>query len=424
MVKQFISVLLLLLAAVPFINAENIISIDMELYNSFMRTREVITGTPGYYADPNTPSGWVPEVPTTTGDSYWAYGIAGKVGLSFNSTGNRNVRAGLSVDFNYPDISGIPIITLQKAYIKAKFPSFRLTVGKTRLGWGDGFVFNSGDVVFGSTSPYVNLTGSEIRTETAWLTSINIPLGRFSFIEALVRAPDMMLSGTTPVGMGEVKNLGLGVRIYTKIGGIKVESGYFFDGTDNSAYDINHTSADLADDIFIKALHRPYVSFQGNIGPDFYLSSSLAIPSGDVNNLENVVKDTLNISFGLFHVQEVDYSNSLTFRLESMILPFLNWREDDGEAGSYALLLYPEISLAMGETMSVSLRSIISPIDLSAQITAGFSWNIFEGFSLLTYATFNGGDGNDTFSWSKDVWVPGVDMIDGVSVLAGINYIY
>ncbi|MDA3811389.1 MAG: hypothetical protein PF518_13785 [Spirochaetaceae bacterium] len=407
MVKRLIRVLLFL-AAVPFVNAENIISVDMELYNTFMRTREVDYTAP---------------LPPDVGDSYWAYGIAGKAGLSFKSAGKSNVRAELAVDFNYPHLSGIPRITLQKAYVKAKFPSFRLTVGKNRLGWGDGFVFNSGDVVFGSTSPNLSLIGSELRTETAWLTSVNFPLGRFSFIEGLVKAPDMILSAGKPVGLGKAEDLGAGLRLYAKLAGIKVETGYYFDGADLDDYDINHTSA-TGDEIQISGLHRPYFSLQGNFGPDFYINSSLSIPGADGNNQAAVVKDTFSISFGLFHVQEVGYDNSISFRVESVILPFLNWKESDGEAGSYAMLIYPEIALALGQTISISIRSIISPIDLSAQFTTGFSWNVFQGFNLLAYATVNAGDGDDTFSWSKTVWTPGVDVIDGISVMAGINYIY
>ncbi len=408
MVKKIITVLLFL-AAVSFLNGENIISVDMELYNTVMRTREV--------------DYTIPAVPVV-GDKYWAYGIAGKGKLSFKSTGNRKVRAELAVDFNYPDVSGVPTLTLQKAYVKAKFPVFRLTVGKTRLGWGDGFVFNSGDVIFGSTSPYVNLTGSEVRTETAWMTAFNFPIGRFSFIEAFFKAPDLFLSGTTPVGFGKIEDSSVGLRLYTKAGGIKIEMGYVLDGSDISAYDINHTSLNIADDISIIALQRPFVSFQGNFGPDWYLNSSVAIPLQDGNNLEAVVKDTFNISLGLFHMVEVGYDSSISFRLESVVLPFLNWREDDGEAGSYAMLLYPEVSFGIGQTVSISVRSIFSPIDLSAQITAGVSWNIFEGFNLLGYGTINAGDGDDTFSWDKTTWIPGTDSVDGVSFMLGVQYIY
>jgi len=392
MVKRSFTILLFLMAAVPFLLADNNISVDMELYDTVMKTKNY------------------------SGESYWAYMMAGKAAISFKSTGNRNVRADLAGDIIFPDSSGIPVFFIRKAYIKSKFPGFRLTLGKTRLGWGDGFVFNSGDVIFGSTSPYVNLTGSEMRTDTAWLSSVNYPLGRFSFIEGLVVAPE-----TTASGLGEIKDSGAGFRLYTKAGGIKIETGYYFDGTDKT-YDITYTNAKEALDI--NALHRPYISLQGNIGPDWYVNSSVAIPLSNSNILESIVKDTFNISLGLFHVMEIGYNNSISFRLESVVLPYLNWSENAGITGSYAMLIYPEITLGLGSTVSLSLRSIISPIDLSAQITSGLSWNIFEGFNLISYATVNAGDGNDTFSWNKSDWMPGVDSIDGISMMAGVSFIY
>lgn len=393
MVKKFFPVLLLLMAAVPLLMAENSISVDMQLYNTVMKTRN------------------------SSLEPYWAYIMAGKGALSFKSTGNRNVRADLAGDILYPDSSGIPGFILQKAYIKAKFPIFRLTLGKTRLGWGDGFVFNSGDVIFGSTSPYVNLTGSEIRTDTTWLTSVNYPLGRFSFIEGLVVVP-----GADASGMMQIEDSGAGLRLYTKAGGIKIETGYYFDGTDKSLYDITYTN--ITETLDINALHRPYVSLQGNIGPDWYLNSSVAVPAFNSSIIESIVKDTFNISMGFFHMMEIGYNNSLSFRLESVILPYLNWKEDQGAAGSYAVLVYPEISFGMGSTVSLSLRSIVSPIDLSAQITSGFSWNIFEGYNLLAYTTINAGDRDDTFSWDKNSWTSGVDSIDGISMMVGVSFIY
>ncbi len=392
MVKRILTVLLLI-TAVPFLIAENSISVDMELYNTVIKTRD----------DSFNP--------------YWAYGITGKGAVSFKSSGNRNVRADLVTDITFPDSSGIPVLILQKAYVKSKFPNFRLTVGKTRLGWGDGFVFNSGDVIFGSTSPYVNLTGSELRTETTWLSTVNYPLGRFSFIEGLVTAPDLSASG-----MGGIGDSGAGLRLYTKVGGVKIETGYYFNGKDNTSYDITYT--ETTEYLTINALHRPYISLQGNIGPDWYLNSSVTIPALNSSIIESIAKDTFNISFGLFHIMETGYNNSLSFRLESIILPYLIWDEDKGAAGSYAMLIYPEISLVLGPTINLSVRSIISPIDYSAQITTGFSWNVFEGYCLLGYTTINVGDGNDTFSWNKSIWNSGTDMIDGISLMVGVSVIY
>ncbi len=391
MVKQIFS-LLLILVSVPFLAAENNVSVDMELYDTVYRTRN------------------------SSFDIFWAYGITGNGVISFKSTGNKNVRADIVTDITFPDSSGIPVILLKKAYVKARFPSFRVTLGKTRLGWGEGFVFNSGDVIFGSTSPYVDLTGTEIRSETAWITSIKYPIGRFSFLEGIIKIPDPINSG-----FGEIADTSAGVRLYTKAGSIKIEAGYYIDGEDKT-YDISSTAT--IENISIVAFHRPYISLQGNIGPDWYINSSAAIPTGESIYTELIVKDTFSISFGLFHMIEAGYNNSVTFRIETSVLPYLNWNEKNGNPGSYAILIYPEVSLNMGSAINLSIRSIISPLELSAQVTSGFSWNLFEGFNLISFATINGGDGNDTFSWNKSSWDPASDIIDGISVMTGIKYIY
>jgi hypothetical protein len=384
MVKRILTLLLVAAAGSSVLSGENAISVDTSLYNTVMRTRDA------------------------SSDPYWAYGIAGTGELSFKSTGSSDVRADFSLDIIYPELNGQPLLSIQKASIKAKFPDFRITVGKNRLSWGEGFVFNSADVIFGSTSPDVSLIGSELRTETTWLTSVNYPLGRYSFVEALVKAPDF--NGSY---MGKIEDSGAGVRVYTKAGGIKVEAGYYFDGTDSDVQDNS-----------VSGLHRPYVSFQGNIGPDWHLSSSVSFPAMDGGIVESVALDTFSISGGLFHLQEAGYNNTLTFRVEAVVFPFLNWSEDSGTRGSYSLLIYPEIALGLGQNVSLSLRSIISPVDLSAMITLGYNWNIFEGFYILANAVIYAGDGDDTYSWSRTDWDASLDSIDGISFLTGVQYIY
>ncbi len=136
-----------------------------------------------------------------TSNTDWSYRIAGAGTASFKSSGNRDVKSEVALDIIFPDLplsalgESIPpdysalslaLISLDKAYIKVRFPSFRLTAGKSRLSWGDGFVFNSGDILSGSTDTDVDLTTSEVRDETYWLSSVQIPLENFSFLEAVV----------------------------------------------------------------------------------------------------------------------------------------------------------------------------------------------------------------------------------------------
>ncbi|MBI9100914.1 MAG: hypothetical protein JEY99_00755 [Spirochaetales bacterium] len=406
MVKRFFTALLLFGAAV-FLFAEGSLTMDFSIMNTAMRTRAVTLEIPVGETMPVA----------TIGDSYWGLGTSGSAGMAFKSSGNRNVKAEVSFDFNFPEQeyggASIPIITLDRAYVKARFPVLRLTAGKTRLGWGDGFVFNSGDVIFGSTSPYVDLTASEIRTETDWMTAINIPFGRFSFLEGLIMTPEA--DADAGKYFGEIQDLSAGGRIYTKVGGIKVEAGYMFRGNSDSP------------------LHRPYLALQGNLVIDWYLSGSVALPASlnaSQEEIEDGLKDSFNISGGLFHIQELNRVSSMTFRIESLVMPFMAWEESSpattAEIPTYGLLLYPEILYLPSDTLSLSLRSVVSPIDISAQITAGGSWNIFQGFSILGYATINAGEKSDTFAIdrSNGVWRAGTDIVDGYAFSLGVSYIY
>ncbi len=389
MKRLLLTILLLSLAATAAIYADGTLSLDYQLMNTVLRTR------------------------TISGEPYWGYAVSGAAGLSYRSTGNAKVKGELSFDLNFPemDLTGtgtmIPLITLDKAYIKARFPEFRLTAGKTRLSWGDGVIFNSGDIIFGSITPYVDLTASEIRSETEWIVSVNIPLSRFSFVEALVVPPK--ISGDKPVG--DLTESSVGGRIYTTIGGLKVESGYIYKGTD--------------------AYHQVYFGLQGNFGADWYAAGSVAIPSpGSSLSAEELGEESFNLSFGLFYLQQLNRISSMAFRLEGLVMPFHSWTESDpGDLDtlpSYGLLLYPEISYIPSDTVNLSLRSILSPIDLSAQITAGITWNVFQGFSLISYSTCSLGESTDIFPWSKDpdLWRPESDYIDGFALSVGLNYIY
>ena len=105
-----------------------------------------------------------------------------KSSLNLDSVGNKNVKGYFQLDSWIADSFGIDV---PRAYLKVRFPWFRLTLGKTRVSWGDGFVFNAGDVVFGSTGSISgDLSADSLRNETGWLGAVYLPLGAFSFLEA------------------------------------------------------------------------------------------------------------------------------------------------------------------------------------------------------------------------------------------------
>lgn len=303
-------------------------------------------------------------------DSWEAF-FNGDLSVALSSKREGNTRGEVVLKAN----SLIPITKLEdilyKAYFRARFPSFRLTAGKTRLSWGDGMLFNAGDVLYGSNDTSVSLTQTELRNTTDWLASVNYPLGFFSFAEVVFMPPKTNKPSDTLFG----------TRFYTVIKEIKVEGGYATMQKSGGR------------------LHKPYLSLQGNLGFDWYLSSSLAIPEdGDIAKESS---ESWIISGGFFHLVALPVDMSLTLRLEFLTRPFGKWQTGPVKDETAALLLYPELVFAYSPSLSFILRSIISPLDLSAMSIVGVNWNVFEAFNLAGSISLATGDDEDLFAWSS-----------------------
>lgn len=303
-------------------------------------------------------------------DDRWIDSISSDLSATLASKSEGNVRGEVVLRARSIDTSPTFDSIVHKAYFKARFPSFRLTAGKTRLSWGDGMLFNAADVLYGSSNTSVTLTQGTLRDTTSWLTSINYPLGFFSFAEAVVM----------PSETDDLPDILFGARYYTTIKDIKVELGYASKAPSTSV-----------------RLHKPYLSLQGNLGFDWYVSSSLAIPtSGDIAQASG---ESWLISAGLFHLVTLPLDRSLTLRLELLTRPFGQWETGPVIEGTEALLLYPELVLSYSPSLSFSLNSIISPLDLSAMSSLAVSWNVFDGFNLIGSVSLATGDEEDLFPW-------------------------
>ena len=110
--------------------------------------------------------------------------MQGSAGMSFMSRGSRDVKGEIALDFS--EAGGMLTPVLQKLYIRPYFGDVKVSIGKTRTTWGAGFAFNAGDIIFGSDSVSFDTTSDDPRSETAWLTNAEIPLGDFSFLELIV----------------------------------------------------------------------------------------------------------------------------------------------------------------------------------------------------------------------------------------------
>lgn len=338
--------------------------------------------------------------------------------LSFSSKGASETKGQATVDFKAGDAV---VVELRKAWIKARLDELRLTVGKTRLSWGEGALFNAGNVIFGSTE--VDLSAEDLRDDNAWLAAVVYPVGEFSFVEAVVLPPDPPFKAiaaksanpalqATPA-FGSVENVSAGGRAYARLGGVKVEAGYLWAG---------ETPAASAVQASVPAAHKPYLSLQGNLWADWHLSASGRLVHAD----GGLSAEDGAVSAGLYRQWSVPVSSeggsgdsslgTFAVRLEALLRPAESWGARAVEPAAvdpavvvaggtsldspYALLVYPEISWR-ADTVYAFLRSLVSPIDFSARTAFALQWAPLQGFSLIgSVAVQSGGDG-DLFGWRR-----------------------
>jgi hypothetical protein len=288
-----------------------------------------------------------PSVYASDGD--WSELLVTEGMISFKSENSGNVRG--EVALTYANTSDYDTVddAIWKAYLKARFPSFRLTMGKTRLSWGEGTLFNAGDLLFGSDDMAFDLTDSELRTETDWLAAITVPFDSFSFAELVI----------LPSTEGDdIQDLSYGGRVYHTLGKLKTEAGAArIDGT-----------------------NKGYLGFQGNFGLDWHLTTSL----DDEEEWE--------ISGGLSSMRYLEGDKSLSMRFEFLLRPLGDWQDTSYADGSWPLMLYPELTYVASSSLAFSLRSIVCIPDLSTTAVFATSWNVFQGFSLVGYVSAFSGD--------------------------------
>lgn len=326
--------------------------------------------------------------------------------LTFNSRGASDTKGQVQLDFKAGDTV---LLSLSKAWIKARLDAVRLTAGKTRLSWGEGALFNAGNVIFGSTS--VDLSAEDLRDDNAWLAAATVPFGDFSFLELVVLPPDppiaaILAKSANPAAADPVfggwERVSAGGRLYTKLSGVKVEAGYLWAGESDEA----------------SAAHKPYLSLQGHLLADWHLSASArGAPDG------SAVEDSA-VSFGLYRQWSVPASFSagsgdasagtLAARFEALYRPEGSWTATDARTDAslssfltgtavdspYALLVYPELSWRTNSAY-LFLRALVSPVDASARTALAFQWAPLQGFKLLGSVSAQAGGAEDLFGWDR-----------------------
>jgi hypothetical protein len=301
--------------------------------------------------------------------------------LDLEALGNRDVRSRFQLRStlleNAPaatasNPTAATVITVPRAEIRwrmdAGASTVRFTVGRTRLTWGDGQLYNAGDVINGVRPSNTDLTATTLRDETQWLTVAYLPLGRFSFLEAVALFPMSRVGGVdetggddpdiaTPTLAGSIApsraaETAGGGRIQGQIGGIKSEIGYLYRGSEET--------------------HQPYASLQGNLFVDWYAALSWAGGAADAPGLA--------ASGGLFHTLNGDRLGTFTARAETL------WTEE-----RETLRLFPELTWAPSQLLTLYLRGEVllaeesawrDAGDPDAVVAAGSRWTPLTGLTL------------------------------------------
>lgn len=324
--------------------------------------------------------------------------------LDFQSGGSRRVRSRLNIRAEVAEVEGVGSVarfSVPRAFIRMRLPVgeeylFRTTVGRSRVTWGDGALYNAGDLVFGTEGRRADLLStSSIRDETDWLITAFLPLGRFSFIEPVILVPDTD-PGLAPApvespdrsdedvvtGTPSFPRTAGGSRIQWKLWNIKMETAYLYRGGEEE--------------------HDGSFSFQGNLGPDVYGGVAGTVGKG-VGGY-----DELRFTGGLFHQQRYGSVSAFSLRLEALFEP------GSGEAAD-ELSFFPEITWSPSDSVALFGRVLVATVDPSALWIAGGEWNIYQGLTLGSYVTVQSGSSSDRY---------GFDRFGGASITSSVRYLF
>lgn len=343
-----------------------------------------------------------------TGSDNWNLAGFATTQLQLYSVGNRYVKGELAIDATVggdttpasaaadspePNVR----FDIPRAYIKVRFPLsealfYHVTAGKARITWGNGSLFNAGNLIFGATATNPDFTAGTIRDDTAWLIALFLPVSTYTFFEPVVLFPGVDLSGSAAPPTDPLDSAA-GMRFHTQIGSTKTELAYLYNGVDR--------------------LHEAAVSVQGHLLVDWYTAVNSEVPVAGTSASDAFAN--LAVSIGLLHIAQFTGGSSLSLRLEALLRPDAYWSEQAEAGTDYGISLFPEVVWSPVQSVNIYLRSVVSPVDLSAMIIPGLSWSIYDGFTFNAFATVMAGEIHDAY---------GLGQTGGVQLATSVSFIY
>jgi len=279
----------------------------------------------------------------------------GRGELDLFSTGNRDVRGWMQLRVDYDPAAeaeeteeaaaiSIPRLEVRWRWTTPSGWSPRFTVGRSRLTWGEGRLFNAGDII-NQPRPAEVLGGSavaataDLREETQWLMAAYLPLGRFSYIETVALT-------------GSEATLAAGGRVAGTLGPVKSEAGYLYRNKEGT--------------------HTVYMSASGHLLADLYGAVSRVL---DPDNPTPAGAEHNTYTAGVLHTASHPRLGSLTGRGELLYSP-----------GDATVTLFPELIWAPSQLLTLFIRSEIQPGTLYAP-AGGVSWTPATGLTLALTVT-------------------------------------
>lgn len=295
----------------------------------------------------------------------------GKVDLS--ARGASNIRAELTLEI----LTGKDtVLRIPRAFLRYSPEGFRLTLGRAAASWGEGLVYNAGDLWAPAFDPSSSLASETVKDLSFWQAGLWIPLGDLAYFEALGAPPEGAL--VTPGLPPEWHQAAGGMRFYGDFGAAALQAGWNTDGK--------------------AGIHRIYGAFNTSLGPlGIYGNGGTAVAVSSDLWTEGLLGAALRgqtHSLGIFLTQELPEGQTWSGRMEVLSRPWEGWKGWE---------VYGDTSLALDQTLSVTLRALFHPEDLSAKLTLLGSWQADRGLTFLLLPSVNWGEPGDRYPWG----VPG-----------------